>query len=56
MFSVNSADQKNEEITMMIAFISSLLAVGKILLSFSVLIFVDALIASFGDQLKIGRR
>jgi hypothetical protein len=40
----------------MIPLTSPLLAGGEILLGFSVLVFVAALIASFGDQLKLGRR
>ena len=40
----------------MVQFTSPLLAAGEILLGFSVVMFVGTLIASFGDQLKVGRR
>jgi hypothetical protein len=41
---------------MMNPFTSPLLTGGEILFGLSVAMFVAALIASFGDQLKIGRR
>jgi hypothetical protein len=41
---------------MIIPLTSPLLAGGEILLGLSVLIVVGAMIASFGDRLKIGRR
>jgi hypothetical protein len=40
----------------MIPYTSPLLAGGEILLGFSVLVFVGALIASLGHQLRTGRR
>jgi hypothetical protein len=54
-FLINSADQKNEEMTLMIPITSPLLAGGEILLGFSLLVFVGALIARFGDRLRVGR-
>jgi hypothetical protein len=40
----------------MISLTSPLLAGGEIVVRFSVVIFVTALISHFGDQLKVGRR
>ena len=52
----SSTAPKERRDEIMVQFTSPLLAAGEILLGFSVVMFVGTLIASFGDQLKVGRR